>query len=141
MKTVNKDLKKYYGNIKKALLGSTKDKKRLLCDIKNRVNDFLADNPNATVYTIEKHFGTPQLVADEFNAYLTADEIKVERTKKILKYILFALAAIALIVVIITATYIIIETYTDRPMYFEESIDDVTITETEDIENIEITEQ
>ncbi len=132
MKTINNDLNKYYRSIKKSLLGNSKDKIKFIDDLKNRVNDFLADTPNATVYTIEKHFGTPQQLADEFNAYLTTDEIKCEKTKKRLKYILFVLAALAFIAVIITATYIVIEIYTDRPMYYSEAFENVTVTEIEE---------
>ncbi len=129
MKTVNNDLKKYYRSIKKALLGSSKDKKRLLNDLKNRVYDFLTDNPSATIYTIEKHFGSPQVIADEFNANLTLEEIKCEKSKRKLKYIMLALAALAFIAVVVLVVYIMVSNYKNRPIYYGDSVEEINTTQ------------
>lgn len=111
------------------MLGSCKDKHRLISDLKSKVNDFLEDNPNATLYTIENHFGTAQSIAEEFNSSLTVEEIKGEKTKTILKYIICALLIAALVAVIIMVCIIISDGSRNNTIYIEQSISDYGITE------------
>ncbi|MDO4608782.1 MAG: DUF6120 family protein [Clostridia bacterium] len=122
MKQINKDLSKYYRSISKGLLGGFKDKRRMLADLKCRVNDFLADNPNAKINNIEKHFGTPQSIYEEFNACLTGDEVKGEKSKKTLKHIALGVSIAAAIAVIVAVVYIIVKTEENKTVYVEYDI-------------------
>ena len=128
MKAKNSELNRFYRDVKKNLLGGYKFKKRIIDDIRAKVSDFLADNPNATAYTVEKHFGTPQAIAEGFNAALTADELKQEKLNKTLKCIIFILLALALLAVIIVAVYIIANANKDSIVYIGDSIDNYVIT-------------
>ena len=70
-----KDLVKYYKEIEKSIMGSKEEKRKILKILHNDVEDFMDQNPDATVETIRGHFGDPALFAQESISYITPKEV------------------------------------------------------------------
>ena len=56
-------LKRYYRSIRKDLLCSYKMKKRIMQQIRESVDQFLEQNPDAEFDAVRLHFGEPQTIA------------------------------------------------------------------------------
>lgn len=97
-RNLNKELKKYYRDISKALSGS-KEKKAIIAQIKSSVNNYLEENQNATIYDVVKRIGFPEQIADEYIDNQSNDEIsaKIKVGKRILIAVCVVLAAALLI--------------------------------------------
>ena len=70
-----KELVKYYKEIGKSIMGSKEEKRKILKILHNDVEDFMDQNPDATVETIRGHFGDPALFAQESISYITPKEV------------------------------------------------------------------
>lgn len=100
-KNLNKELKKYYRDIGKALSGS-KEKKAIITQIKSSVNNYLEENQNATISDVVNRIGSPQQIADEYIDNQSNDEIaaKIKVGKRIL---IIAISSVVLALVIYIA--------------------------------------
>lgn len=75
-----------------------KQKKEILKRISYSIENYLAENPNATLLNIEERFGMPQEIAAAHVETLATPEIlKKFRVRKIIATTLCAIAAIALL--------------------------------------------
>ena len=64
---MSKEIKKYLKEIKLLLPAFSKEEKKFLRDLLERIEDYLDENPNATMQDIEKQFGTPmEMVKSSF---------------------------------------------------------------------------
>lgn len=59
-------LRRYYRKIRAWLPCSRKMKKQILDEIQSRIEEFLLDNPIASVEEIESYFGKPQDIASSY---------------------------------------------------------------------------
>ena len=66
MSVTDKERKKYIRQVKKYLLCSYKEKKRIISDINSIIDDFLSNNSQADITQLEKEIGTPQEIAEGF---------------------------------------------------------------------------
>lgn len=105
---LKKELDKYYHDISKALPRNRK--KEFLTDIKNGVNSYLADNPEATIDDVITFIGEPKDIADEYYANETGEEITkgIKIGKKIVFSVIIVLV-IAIIIYIIAISKIMID--------------------------------
>lgn len=55
---MSKEIKKYLKEIKLLLPAFSKEEKKFLRDLTERIEDYLDENPNATMQDIENQFGT-----------------------------------------------------------------------------------
>lgn len=74
-KSLNKELKRYYHEIGKALTCHNRKKKNIVTSIKNSVEYYISDNPNSSFEDIVKKFGSPKDISDEYYNNETGDEI------------------------------------------------------------------
>lgn len=58
--------KRYIGSVSNALSCSGKTKKRIISQIRDGVEDYLLQNPDADFEMIQTHFGTPQEIAASY---------------------------------------------------------------------------
>ena len=100
-RNLNKELKKYYRDIGKALSGS-KERKAIITQIKSSVNNYLEENQDATISDVVNRIGSPQQIADEYIDNQSNDEIaaKIKVGKRIL---IIAISSLVLALVIYIA--------------------------------------
>ena len=93
-----KELKQYYRDIYNALPYDSRKKKDFLHQLKNSVDSFLLEYPDADIATVRQHFGAPeQIVNSCFEALETTQVLnKIKLNKKIVK-IVTAIAVCALL--------------------------------------------
>ena len=70
---MSKEIKKYLKEIKLLLPAFNKDEKKFLRDLTERIEDYLDENPNATMQDIENQFGTPMEIAQSYMSSLDLD--------------------------------------------------------------------
>ena len=66
MSVTDKERVKYIKQVKKYLLCSYKEKKRIISDINSIIDDFLSNNSQADMTQLEKEIGTPHEIAEGF---------------------------------------------------------------------------
>ncbi len=101
MKTVKKgrsrELNKYYKEIAKAL--PRKGKKTLLPHIKAGVEDYLAENPEATIDDVVSYAGTPEDISAEYYATQEGTKITKEiKSSRLIKSVVLAIVLSALVI-------------------------------------------
>lgn len=70
-------LSQYFKSIERDLPGSRKDKKTFLQDFQVSIEDYLAENPDATLSELYGSFGAPQDICDSF--YESEDPIELKK--------------------------------------------------------------
>ena len=84
MRSLEKELKKYYTGIRRELYCDTEAKKRILAAIKENVEAYLEEHPEATFENVQDRFGTPKQIATSYLEELEMPELigklKVRRT-------------------------------------------------------------
>ena len=100
-RNLNKELKKYYRDIGKALSGS-KERKAIITQIKSSVNNYLEENQDATISDVVNRIGSPHQIANEYIDNQSNDEIaaKIKVGKRIL---IIAISSLVLALVIYIA--------------------------------------
>lgn len=99
MKKNDRELKKYYREISMWLPCSCKEKKRILQNIKTNMNDYLINNPEASIRDIENRFGSAKMIASSCIDITDRNNILQSlRIRRIIKrFILTITAAIILL--------------------------------------------
>lgn len=92
-KALDKQLRKYYRDIKKALIGNAAKRRTLLMSLKMNVENYIAENSVTDMQEILEQFGTPEEVTE---AYLEQFS-EVELSKKAKKFKYFYMIAVVLI--------------------------------------------
>lgn len=98
MKITDRERKKYISEIQKLLVCSAKERRKFIRDFNSNIDDFVSDNPDASIDELEKAMGTPQEIADGFMANVSPKYIK-KRT---------SIARIFLIAVIFVVIFIVV---------------------------------
>ena len=106
-RNLNKELKKYYRDIGKALSGS-KEKKTIITQIKSSVNNYLEENQDATISDVVNRIGSPHQIANEYIDNQSNDEIaaKIKVGKRILIAVCVVLVAALLIYLLVALDFI-----------------------------------
>ena len=94
MKQNDRQLKKYYSDIRLWLPCPGKEKREILRQIKANVQDYLSTKPDATMADVQQHFGTADIIASAYidNMDRTA-LLKKLRIRRTIKRIVLAVAA------------------------------------------------
>ena len=93
---MNKELKSYFKSIRQGLTCSLNAKRAFTSMLKDRINDFLAENPEASFEDIVSNFGTPEEIISEFNSDKYSTELKRKKTQ------ILILEIVAVILVVLT---------------------------------------
>ena len=101
MKITNKERNQYINQIKKLLFCSSKERKKFFKEFNDNIDDFLKDNPEASIDELQKAMGTPQEIADGFLSNTSTKDIK-QRTSIVRVLIISA----TIITLIITVVYV-----------------------------------
>lgn len=88
-----KKLQNYFREIKKELPCGGCKRRKILRDLRQSVDDFLAENPEATYDRVVELFGTPQQIADSCVAEMPPRE--VQKKLKIKRWIIGIVAGAA----------------------------------------------
>lgn len=102
MKITDNERKKYINEIQKLLVCEPKERRNFVRDFNSNIDDFLSDNPEASIDELEKAMGTPQEIADGFMSNASPKDIK-KRTS-IARIVLIAVAIVAVFIVTIYTT-------------------------------------
>lgn len=116
-RVTDKELKNYYSQIERLLFCDRKKKKEFLCQLKENVEEFISDMPEATMEDIVKVFGEPGTIAESFIA--NADRARIKKQIQ-LKKVLVITAVIALIIYALFVVLSLIDVHTEAHGYFEE---------------------
>lgn len=94
---MSKEIKKYLKEIKLLLPAFSKEEKKFLRDLLERIEDYLDENPNATMQDIENQFETPMEIAQSYMSSLDLDVLlkRLSISRFVRRF--FAIAAICMI--------------------------------------------
>lgn len=102
MNNINKELKKYYSQIRKNLLCPFYSKHNFIKHIKNNIDDYILENNVTCFDKIIEYFGTPDEIARSFSEIDTNHLIRKSRIQfgiiLILSFILIIVSAITIAV-------------------------------------------
>ena len=112
----NRERKRYLKNISRLLLCGSKERTQFLQDFNNNIDEFLSNNPNATISDLEKAMGTPQEIADSFMENISSKDIK--KRINIVRY-LIVLGGIALIIFVMALLFLWLDAHEDHKNYYE----------------------
>ncbi|MBR5427255.1 MAG: hypothetical protein IK118_02805 [Clostridia bacterium] len=90
---LEKELQRYFKEIKKCLLCSTKLSRKFLSDLAQSVDQFVEAEPEADITAVKDHFGTPEQIAKSF---LAETDIGYLRKKIRIRSIIMICTSIAL---------------------------------------------
>lgn len=96
---LNKSLNQYYRSIESSLVCDRQRKTAIISAIRSSVSEFLEDHPNADFDSIEKHFGSPQDIAEEY--YANADSYEIQSRLRIRKIIIISVILTLIIAIMI----------------------------------------
>lgn len=133
-KSTEKELNKYYREIKKNLPVSRKEKKKFVSELKGSIEEYMGRNREVSSQEIMEQFGTPEAIALSF--------IEQEDNGKTVETVMrsrrkygFILLSICFVLVLVTATciFVVFDTYNINHGYFSEDVIEEEIIE--DTEN------
>lgn len=112
-------LNEYISSVSSLIICPLKLKKAFLAELRSDVENFLAENENATKEEIENFFGTPESIASSFIS--NTDSAKIKR-KILIKNILIIAIILALLIYLAFVVISLIDVHTESHGYFEEGI-------------------
>ena len=116
---LKKELNAYFKKVDAQLLCDRKSKIVFLTDLKNDIDEFVQQEPDADFENIVSAFGTPQEIAESF--LKNADIANIKKKMNVKKILLFAVLAVVLIYVIfVVASFL--DVHTEAHGYYEEGI-------------------
>ncbi len=119
-RVLDKKLKQYYKEIDSLLLCDKAQKKKAIENLKNSVNNFVAENPDCTAEDIFNRFGTAQEIAESFAFDVNPKNIKNKISIK--KAVIIALSLIVAIVFCFYGFFLIKEMLDQSGYYVDEIV-------------------
>lgn len=116
-RVTDKELKNYYSRVGNSIICDRRQKKEFLCQLKENVEEFISDTPDATMEDIEKIFGTPKSISGSFIE--NTDSLKIRRQVQ-LKKVLIISVVIALVIYALFVVLSLIDVHTEAHGYVEE---------------------
>ena len=108
-KAIKAEVRAYLRKIRKALPGSFNTKQAVASTLKSQIENYIEDNPDATIDDVIERFGTPETIANEFDVTEFSAEIK----KYKLKTLILSVLAVVLIALCLWLTAALIESLKD----------------------------
>ncbi len=118
-KVTDKELKKYFCDVSKALICDRKQKKLFISQLEADVEAYLAENEDAEIRQIENSFGSPEVIAASFMENVGTEKLK--KSLDVKKAIIIAIVA-ALIIYALFVVISLIDVHGEAHGYFEEGI-------------------
>ncbi len=117
--SLQKELNGYCKQVEALLLCDRKNKKAFLAELKNDIDEFLQQEPEADFTDVLTAFGAPEEIAESF--LKNADITSIKKKLNVKKIVLFTLL-IAMVVYIIFVVASFIDVHTESHGYYEEGI-------------------
>lgn len=109
---MEKDLNKYYKEIRKALSIEGREKKKFVCELKSSIDEFLVRNPETSYPEILEQFGTPEAIVLSFMEQEDREQTVKRVYEKSWLYGFVVVAIYAVVVLIaVTCAFVIFDTY------------------------------
>lgn len=99
----DRERKRYLKNINDLLICSSKKRKQFLHDFNSNIDDFLQNNPDASLDDLKNAMGTPQEIADGFMENISSKDIKKRLSIKKLLLIAVIFIVSAIVVFFVSA--------------------------------------
>lgn len=117
------ELKKYFHSIKKALRSTPGEKKHLLAALQSDVEEYLAENPEASMDDVVSHFGTPETIGMEHIQELPVEEVskRINSATFNKKAVMIALVVVVVLVFVYLLAITLI-TLDHSSQYYDEEI-------------------
>lgn len=97
-----KEVKSYYKQIEKSIPASPKEKNKMMQGLQTGIEEYIEQNPDATLEDIHTHFGEPAEIAAEYLPDVTPKDVKrFTRRKKIILGLSVGLAAIIILFAVV----------------------------------------
>ena len=119
MNEINKQLQEYYREISKHVICPGKLKKEFLNQLKDDIDCFISDNPEATIEDVKENFGTAKAIAESFMQGMDVSGLK--KKLNISKMIFIALV-IALVIYAAFVVISLVDVHNEAHGYIEEGI-------------------
>lgn len=117
-KQLKQDLKRYKREIKSKLLCNTKESSACFNNMVEDIDNYVADNPNVTIDTVIKKFGSADEIADSF---FSCVDMQTVRKKINIKKLIAVLVVTVIAVWGIVVAFGFIDSQSDTPDYLIES--------------------
>lgn len=108
---LEKDLKGYYRDIKKALAWNKKSETVMMKEIRAGVASYLTDHPDAAIDDVITYVGKPSEIADGYYGNKTGREIEQELKwgNKVIRYLIIGvLIAVAIYVLMLITSQVVV---------------------------------
>lgn len=117
------ELKKYFHSIKKALRSTPGEKKHLLAALQSDVEEYLAENPEASMDDVVSHFGTPETIGMEHIRDLSIEELNTNmRAASFVKRVILITGIAVVAIVAVLAIGIALYNRDNSSQYYYEEI-------------------
>ena len=116
------EVKAYIGAVKK-VLWHVPERRKIARELRNDVEIYLEQNPDATMAEVYRVFGAPEAVRAALIADMQPDEVdKQIKRAKIVRTAALVTAAVIIVLFVLTMAGIIIWNYYAEPMFITEEI-------------------
>lgn len=99
-------LRWYLREVRKKLIFAGKEKKRFLNDLRENVNLYLEEHPNAEKGDLLERFGSPQELSESFYRDAEIDEKVLLQRRRFFRAILIVVIAFALVLIVLGITFV-----------------------------------
>ncbi len=117
-KQLKQDLKRYKREIKSKLLCNTKESSACFNNMVEDIDNYVADNPNVTIETVIKKFGSADEIADSF---FSCVDMQTVRKKINIKKLIAVLVVTVIAVWGIVVAFGFIDSQSEKSDYLIES--------------------
>lgn len=116
------EVKAYIGAVKK-VLWHVPNRQKVAKELRQEVEIYLEQNPDATMADVYKLFGSPEAVRAALIADMAPDEVEKQiKRVKIVRRVALVAAAVIIILFVLTMTGIIVWNYNTEPIYYTSEI-------------------
>ena len=116
------EVKAYIGAVKK-VLWHVPIRQKVAKELRQEVEIYLEQNPDATMADVYKLFGSPEAVRAALIADMAPDEVEKQiKRVKIVRRVALVPAAVIIILFVLTITGIIVWMYNTEPSYYTSEI-------------------
>ena len=118
-KAIKAEVRAYLRKIRKALPGSFNTKQAVASTLKSQIENYIEENPDATIDDVIERFGTPETIANEFDVTEFGAEIK----KYKLKVLVLSIVSILTLSVCIILTVALVEAFNESSFTITDDFD------------------
>lgn len=108
MKITDKERRKYLKEIQELLVCSAKERRRFIKEFESNIDDYISDDPEASIEDLRNAMGSPQEIAEGFIANVSPKDV-VKRTS--FSKAMIVIASLVAIFIIIISVFAVVDNY------------------------------